>query len=491
MNYLAFDLGASSGKMFLGRWDGKLLRLKTVHHFDHAAIPLAGGLYWDFFYIFRNMNLGIQKAANLTRDRINSLGIDTFANDFSLISETGELLSPVRCYRDQRTTRFRDAIFSRMTPKKLYQATGNQIALFSTLMQLAAMREVGQGYVIDNAHKLLFLPDLLNYYISGEVAAEYTISSVSQMFDFNGCNWSKEVLAAYNIPSRLLGNITKPGTVIGNTLQSYRQAHKINDFRLVAVCEHDTASAFLASTRSNDCAIISSGTWALVGVEVERPVITQFGFEHNIANEGGYNGHHRLVRNVMGAWLLQELRAEYILQGEKSYSFEELAGLAAVAKPFAYFIDVDDEQFYSPGEMKAKIQKICKKHYGDIPQTPSELVRCICESLAFKYRWAVEKLEQLTGKAFPYISIVGGGARDALTCQFTANAAGKPVIAGPENASALGNIIVQLIADGQINSIEEGREIIRRSFKVVHYQPQQTAMWDENYHKFKTMFGLG
>ncbi|HOL17172.1 MAG TPA: rhamnulokinase family protein [Bacillota bacterium] len=489
MNYLAFDLGASSGKMYLGRWDGAKLALETVHRFDNAAVPLAGGLYWDFIGIFQAMNLGVQKAAALTGNRLASLGIDTFANDFSLISRAGDLLAPVRCYRDDRTLHHREAIFSRMSPRQVYQATGNQISRFSTLMQLAAMREEGQGYLLDHAYKLLFLPDLLSYYITGEVIAEFTISSVSQLYDFLAGDWSEEVLAAYRIPRELLGEIVPPGTVAGSTLKSYRERYGVGPFSVIAVCEHDTASAFLASPLEGDGAIISSGTWSLVGTLVDQPVINTIGFAHNIANEGGYGGRVRLIRNLMGTWLIQELRTDFRRQG-RDYSFEELSAMAAQAAPFAYIIDVDDELFYAPGDMAAKIRQRCRERLGRAPENAGELVRCVCESLALKTRWAVEKLEQFTGKALPVISIVGGGAQDQLLCQFMASACGRPVMAGPIEAAALGNILVQMIAGGQLKNIEQGQELIRRTFPLVHYQPRDTDRWAEAYRLFQSIYQL-
>lgn len=483
MNYLAFDLGASSGRVILGRWDGERLTLNDVHRFDHAALPLGGGLYWDFPGIYREMNRGIQKAAACTDNNIFSLGIDTFANDFSLISEKGELLIPMRCYRDGRTAEHRPAIFSRLSPRRLYQLTGNQISLFSTLMQLAAMQEAGQGYILEGAHKLLFLPDLLGYYITGAAAAEYTISSVSQMYDYCAAGWSRDVLAAYNIPERLPGPLVPPGTIIGDTTGNYRQHWGVGSFKVTAVCAHDTASAFLACPGGGDGVIISSGTWSLVGAEVDQPIISDLGFEHNIANEGGYPGHHRLIRNVMGLWLLQELRAGYLRQGLE-YSFDHLSRLAAQARPFAATIDVDDELFYAPGDLKGRIQKKCAGQSGAGPETPGELTRCIYESLALKYRWAVEKLEQLTGRSLPVISIVGGGARERLLCQFTANVCARPVIAGPSEASALGNLMVQCIASGELGGVEQGREIIKSTFPPDLYEPQDIEMWEEQYQRF-------
>lgn len=489
MNVIAFDLGGSGAKLVLGSFDGKSIQLKTIHRFEHSPTQIGKGLYWDFINIYDNLLKGIRLAVEATGDSVVSLGIDSFSNDFCLISEQGELLSPLRCYRDFRTERYKKQIYARISPERLYQLTGNQNANFNTLMQLGAMHEAGQGYLARSAYKLLFTPDLLTYYLTGETVAEYTISSVSQMFSFETGGWEREILKTFELPESLFGRLVMPGTVVGRTKESVNRLLGTKGFSVVSVCEHDTASAFLASAAERDSVIISSGTWALVGIQTDRPVITEYGMKHNVANEGGYAGRHRLLRNVMGTWLLQEIRSYYRRQG-RDYSFAQLEEMAAGSDRFSYLIDVDDPAFFGPGDMPKKIQNFCELFYGSKPQTTGEIVRCVYESLAMKFRWSIEILEELTGKCFPLIHLIGGGSKDGLLCQLTADICGKPVEAGPAEATAYGNILVQLVADGAVADMEEAQKALRASFQPQRYEPGSLLPWNEKYQLFKSMFHL-
>jgi sugar (pentulose or hexulose) kinase len=487
MRYLAFDLGASSGKLFVGRFDGFQLTLETTHRFDNMAIPLKDGLYWDFLYIWRNLCEGIQAAGR--GGSVRSIGVDTYCNDYSFIDKSGDLLSPMRCYRDERTIRCGNGIYQKTDPWRLYRETGNQTASFNTYMQLAAMREEGKDAVLAQAHKMLFLPDLIAYYMTGETIAERTIASVSQMYRFDTESWSEYVLGELGIDSGLFGTLASPATISGKATAQFQNAWGTGALDFVSVCEHDTASAFLASPNGKDSAIISSGTWSLVGCESLEPIINEYGFRHNIANEGSVPGHHRMLRNVMGTWILQELRAEYQQDGQ-NYSFAELEEAAEASAPFAYLIDVDDPAFFSPGNMRRKIRELCQSETGEKPETAGQFSRCICESLALKYRWAIEKLECLTGRKLPTVSIIGGGSKDRLTCRMVANACARPVLAGPSEASAIGNILAQLLAYGDIGNVAEGRDIVLRSFPTDYYSPDNADAWDEVYSRFTNLFNL-
>jgi rhamnulokinase len=489
VNVLAFDLGGSGGKVLLGRYDGTNIHLESVHRFENSPILINSSLYWNIINIYQQMNIGIKKAISMTNDTIVSLGIDTFSNDFAFIDRTGELLSPVRCYRDNRTQKYKQETYKKISPETLYSLTGNQNALFNTLMQLSAMRQAGQGHILDNSYKMLFTPDLLINFLTGEFVSEYTISSVSQLYNFKDQNWCDIILDTFQIPKDMLGKLVQPGTIIGPTKEEYNKQLQTKGFQVIAVCEHDTASAFLASVNDRDCAIISSGTWALVGTEIPEPIITEQGLKYNIANEGGYPGRHRLLRNVMGSWLIQEIR-EYYKENNQEYSYAELEIFATEAKPFAYLIDVDDPMFFSPGNMPEKIRTYCLNHYKQAPQTIGALVRCVYESLAFKYRWTIEKLEHMILKPLASINVVGGGSKSNLMCQFTANACNKPVAAGPSEATALGNILVQLIANKQIADISEGKKIIRASFPTQEFLPEDILIWEKEYVKFKNLLKL-
>ncbi len=483
MNILAFDLGASGGKLFLATIDDDNISIQEIHRFENVSCSMNGALFWDIINIYKEMNTGIKKAIELTGDQIDSFAIDSFSNDFGLIDKNGTLLTPVRCYRDKRTERHVDHIYSKLSKEQLYNLSGNQNALFNTLMQLAAMREEGHGFILDNAYKMLFIPDLLIYFLTGKTISEYTISSVSQMYDFKKDDWCQEILDTYNIPRRIFGRLTKPGTLLGGTQESYNRMMETRGFPVSIVCEHDTDSAYLSSPLTTDCALASCGTWALIGTELEHSIITPEGYAANLANEGGYPGHHRLLRNVMGSWFIQETRRYYKEHG-KDYSFGELGNMAEDSEPFRFLIDPDDKRFYDPGNIPVKIQNYCLEHYGSQPETVGGIVRCIYESLAMKFRWTIEQLEKASGKSLPVINMMGGGSKAGILCQFVANASNKKVIAGPEEATAIGNITVQLIAIKAASSLDEAKAMMAPAFRTKEYLPQHADEWEQQYQKF-------
>lgn len=483
MNILAFDLGASGGKLFLATIDGERVSVQDIHRFENVSCSMNGALFWDIIAIYKEMNVGIKKAIALTGDQIDSFAIDSFSNDFGFIDKHGTLLTPVRCYRDKRTERHADKIYSKLSREQLYSLSGNQNALFNTLMQLAAMREDGHGFILDNAYKMLFIPDLLIYFLTGRAISEYTLSSVSQMYDFHKDDWCQEILDTYNIPRRLFGRLTKPGTLLGGTQESYNRMLETRGFPVSVVCEHDTASAYLSSPLTTDCALASCGTWALIGTELEHCVITPEGYAANLANEGGYPGHHRLLRNVMGSWFIQETKRYYREHG-KDYSFSELGDMAEASEPFRYLFDPDDTMFYDPGNIPVKIQNYCMEHYRSRPETTGEIVRSIYESLAMKFRWTVEQLERASGKILPVINMMGGGSKAGILCQFVANASGKKVIVGPEEATAIGNITVQLIAVGAASTLEEAKMMMAPAVQTKEYLPAHADEWNVQYQRF-------
>lgn len=486
MGYVAFDLGASSGKLFSGRIAEGKLALQEEYTFPNDIVCLGEGMYWNLMGIYSGLVRGLQRAEE--REPVVSLGIDSFNNDFSLIDKAGELLYPLRSYRDPRTRRYWREIFSRMSPRELYMYSGNQIAPFNTLMQLAAMRLGGQGYLLDNAHRLLMLPDLLGYYITGEEGIEYTLAAETQMLDLVTREWIEPVLSCYEVPRSLLPVLREPGTILGRSTGDFNARHGLKGFDFVNVCEHDTASAFLASPIGRDALYISSGTWALVGLETEAPVVNDFTYEKNIANEGGWPGCHRLLRNVMGYWLLQELRRDFALQG-RQYTFPEMAALAEQAPAFRFPLDPDAEAFYLPGGMGEKIRAQCRKNLGRAPQSDGELLRAVYEGLAMKYRYCFSLLEQAVGRKYHVVNIFGGGCRDSLCNQFVADACNRQVVAGPVNASAIGNILVQAVARGQLASIEEGRALVAASFPLQSYYPRDHGFWDSRYADYLRLFG--
>jgi sugar (pentulose or hexulose) kinase len=479
---LAFDLGGSGGKLLRGLFDGERISLSEIIKFENRPVQIGGGLYWNMIGIYRSLLEGLQKASSLSE--IYSLGIDSFSNDFGLVDRTGELLSPVRCYRDDRTVRYADYIYGRVSPRRLYEITGNQNARFNTLMQLGALRGAGQGWLLDHADTCLFVPDLLAFFLTGERTAEYTVASVSQLFSFDRQDFSEELLELLQVRRNLFGPLSMPGTGVGTVTERLVREQELSRFKVVSVCEHDTASAYIASPLDRrDRIIISSGTWSLMGCELEAPLVCEEGFRHNLANEGGYPGYHRFLRNVMGSWIIQEIRADY-RAGGRDYSYADMEREAEAAAPFAFFIDVDDDRFFSPGGMIDRIRRSCLEHYGRAPEEPGPLLRCVYESLAMKYRYTLELLERVTGRKFPVINIVGGGASDGLLCRFTADACNCPVAAGPREATALGNLLVQLVAAGELSSVEQGRAMIAASFPPLLYEPRNAGLWEAEYRRF-------
>jgi len=491
MKTISFDLGGSGGKLYLAEYTRGMLALQEVHRFKNRGIPMGGGLYWDILSIYGNLLAGIGKAVSLAgRGNIASIGLDGFCNDFGLIDARGDLLNQVHCYRDGRTARYRAAIDAVMSSRQRHRLTGTQVALSNTLMHLAAMRQAGQDALLQCADKMLLIPDLLAYYLTGRAVSEYTISSVTEMYDFRKDDWNGEILEAYGIPRALLGEIIRPGTEVGPLTHAMQAELGSGPLKVIAVCEHDTASAFLSAPCRGRAAIISSGTWSLVGTETDGPIINDITYRCNIANEGGFPGpHHRLVKCSMGLWLMQEVQAYYASKGEE-YSFADLGALSETAKPFAYLIDPDDTLFFGQGDMPSRIRRRCTEVFGSAPETVGEIVRCIKESLALKYRWAVERLEEITGAALPVVHIVGGGCKDEVLCQYAANACGRPVAGGPADATALGNVMAQLISQGELSGVEEGRQVVQKSYPIKIYEPRDRALWDERYHFFINTFRL-
>lgn len=487
MEYIAFDLGAGSGKMMLGNFDGELLRTQELHRFPNGQIFANGSLYWDFLGIYRHLITGLQIGVKKASGELAGFGMDAYCNDFGLVGKNGDILNQVHCYRDKRTEKHQKEIYERISREELHRQTGNQNALFNTAIQLAAMVLQGDGFLLENCDRLLHVPDLLAYMLTGEKRSEYTISSVTQMFDYLSDTWHGGILKGFGIPGHILAPIIQPGTVAGRVTAEMSRNLGIPALDVIAVGEHDTASAVAAlPVRGKTPAYISSGTWSLVGVEVSEVFTNQKTYQYNIAFEGGVEHRFRMLKNVMGLWLVQECRRAFSIR-DRDYSFGELAQMAAGEPAFRSLIDPDAEEFYMPGEMPEKICAFCVRTGQPVPENPGQFVRAIEESLALKYRWALELLEELNGITVDVVHILGGGGQDRLLNQFTANACGKPVYAGPIEAALTGNFLMQMKAKGEISDIAQGREIVRRSFVLEEYEPQDQAIWEEKYSFFQTL----
>lgn len=486
---LAIDLGASSGRGILGTYDGETIKLEEIHRFSNDPVMTVGGFFWDTYRLLHEIKTAVLKSAEF--GGCDTLGIDTWGVDYGYLDKTGALLSVPYHYRDERTSSIQPYVFENFASfEEIYNTTGLQSMNFNTLYQMAAdLRD--RPWVVENAEKMLFTPDLLGYLLTGKMAAEYTISSTGAILDAQKRTYASELLEKVGIPTRLFCDIVEPGTVLGGLLPFVEEETGNTGVQVVKVASHDTASAVLSVPAvGEDFLYISSGTWSLMGIESKTPLITEASLKYQFTNEGGVAGTYRILKNIMGLWLEQESRRQWTREGTK-YSFDELSKMALEAKPFQCFVNPDDDSFQTAGNMPKRIREYCRKTGQHVPETVGEVVRCIFESLALKYRWVAEKLEEMTGKTYPYINIVGGGTKEEMLSRFAADASHKTVVAGPVEATALGNIAMQLIAAGEISDVWEARSVIKKSFDVKEYKPNEetAAAWDEAYARFCTLIG--
>ncbi|MBQ3223380.1 MAG: rhamnulokinase [Clostridia bacterium] len=481
-NLLGFDFGASSGRAMLGEFDGNTLNLTELHRFSNDPVTMAGRFVWDVPRLFFEMKQALLKARHQGL-ALDSMGIDTWGVDYGMLDKKGRLMSLPVHYRDSRTDNMREKAFSMVSKEEIFERTGLAFQTFNTLYQLLAMRHEGD-FALDNAETMLFMPDLLGYFMTGEMATEYTIASTSQMTNPVTRDWDKELLRKLDIPTHFLTGIQQSGAMRGQLLADIAEETGMSRIPLVAVGSHDTASAVAAvPAKEKNFAYISSGTWSLLGAEVTQPLCTKEVMELNYTNEGGICGTTRLLKNIMGLWIIQECKREWDRQGGTE-GFGELMLLAEQAEPFIAVLDVDDERFLAPGGMPERIQAYCAETNQRVPQTKGEICRVIYESLALKYRWAVEQMEEkLLGHRIDVLHIVGGGSKNTMLNQMTANAIGRAVVTGPSEGTVIGNVLVQAMAMGDIANMNEMREVVARSFPTEDYMPEKgcEAMWDDAY----------
>ncbi len=483
-SFLAVDLGAESGRAVLGRFDGERMALEEVHRFPNMPVRLPDGLHWDVLRIIGEVKGGLARAARNT-GRIESLGVDSWGVDFALLDRDGSLISNPHHYRDPRTEGMEERAFDRMPREEVYEVTGIQFLPINTLYQLLAMEG---SALLGAAQTLLLIPDLIGYWLTGERGCEFTIASTTQLCDARSGGWAHDLIEKMGFPGHIFGEIIPPGTELGPLLPEVAEETGVKEgFPVTAVASHDTASAVVAvSARSENFAYISSGTWSLVGVELPEPAIALEGMHANFTNEGGFGGTTRFLKNVMGLWLMQECRRTWAREGW-DYSYEELTRLAGAVPAAGSLLDPDHPTFLPPGDMPARIRRFCRETGQNPPEGPGEVVRCVLESLALKYRWVLERAEEITGRRAEVVHVVGGGVRNTLLCQLTADATRRPVRAGPVEATALGNLMVQAYARGYLSSMEEIRAAVRGSCVEVHdYQPKGSAdEWDEAYERLR------
>ncbi|MBE6697273.1 MAG: rhamnulokinase [Ruminococcaceae bacterium] len=483
LKMLAIDLGASSGRGIVGSFDGEKLTLRENHRFSNDPMYVNGRFTWDILRIYFEIKNSITKTI-IDGDDIASMGIDTWGVDYGMVDKNGRLMANPIHYRDTRTENVTDYVKGFVSPEEIYNVTGIQAIDFNTLNQLAVeKRDNAEGF--DRADKILFIPDLLNYFLTGKMATEYTIASTGMILDANSRKISAELISKLGIPESKFAPMVEPGTNLGALLPSITEEVGKNRIQVYTTASHDTASAVIAvPAKGKDFIYISSGTWSLMGAELDAPLINDATRAANFTNEGGAQGTIRFLKNIMGLWIIQESRRQWKREG-KDYSFAQMETWAKECTPFRSLINVDYKTFNTPGNMPEKIRDYCRMTGQPVPESVGEVVRCIYESLALKYRYTVETIVKLQGKPANMINVVGGGTKDKFLSQMTADACGIPVCAGPEEATAIGNLVMQAIAQGEIKDLAEAREVVANSFEMKHYQPcAEREAWDEAYERF-------
>ena len=470
--FLAFDFGAESGRSILGTLDGGKLSLAETHRFANPNGVMNGVLQWDVLKQWEEIKTGLRKSAMaLNGQPLAGIGVDTWGVDFGLLGGDGQLLGNPVCYRDVRTDGVMEKVFAIAARREVFDATGIQFMPFNTLYQLFAAKR-SKSSALEAARTLLFMPDLFNYLLTGIARAEFSIATTSQMYDPRQRGWAVPLLKKLGLPIELLPPIVSTGTVLGPLLDSVRKETGAPAAPVIATAGHDTAAAIVAvpAEAGTSWAYLSSGTWSLMGVELPEPRIDDKTFAYDYTNEGGVNGSTRLLKNIMGLWLVQECKREFERQGQ-SYDYATLTKLAADVKPFASLVKVNDTRFLAPGEMPQKIAAFCRETNQPVPSSPGEIVRCCLDSLSLEYRCTIDGLEDILGKPIDVLHLVGGGTQNELLNQLTADATRKTIIAGPIEATAMGNILVQALAVGAIGSLAEARAIVRASSTLKTYRP--------------------
>ncbi|HWI59619.1 MAG TPA: rhamnulokinase [Bacillota bacterium] len=478
--YLAVDLGAESGRVMAGLWNGKTIRLEEVHRFPNGPVHLADSMRWDVMRLWAEIQSGLGQAGQKYGKSIVSVGADTWGVDYVLLTRQGEMLGQPYHYRDARTNGLMEKAFRKVPRSEIFAQTGLQFMQLNTLFQLLAAK-LHTPDLFELTDCLLFMPDFIHWALCGARNAEFTIASTSQCLNPVTRNWATGLLKQFGLPTRIFPKIIPPGTTLGALRPGVAERTGLGNVKVVVPPTHDTASAVAgvptANTGKPNWAYLSSGTWSLMGVEVNKASLSARTQELNLTNEGGLDGTYRLLKNIMGLWLVQQCKRSFDARG-KQYDYAELARLASKAPALHAIVNPDDSRFLNPPDMPKAIQEFCRETGQPVPKTEGELVRCAYESLALKYRQVLGWLEELTGNRIEVIHIVGGGSRNELLNQFTADACQRPVIAGPVEATAMGNLLVQVRASGELSSLADMREVIRKSSEVRTFEPGKAEAWE-------------
>ncbi len=489
--YLAVDIGASSGRVLAGRFDGELLTLEEVHRFDNGPVYVQGRMYWDLLALWNEVQNGLRRAAGLFGDAICSIGVDTWGVDYGLLGPGDELLGNPRHYRDARTTGILEAAFDIVSRGDIFAATGLQFMEINTLFQLVSMTQQNPR-LLAVAEDFLMIPDLFHWLLTGAKVNELTNATTTQCFNPQTGSWATDLLAAFQIPDKLFRDPTPPGTSIGGLRKDVAESTNLTSAQVIVAGTHDTASAVMAvptqctPSKTPDWCYISSGTWSLMGVELPDPIVSEKCLDLNFTNEGGVGSTVRLLKNIAGLWLAQECRRIWSRSGH-DYSWDEMKRIAAAARPLVSLINPDDTRFTAPKDMPQEIRAYCRETGQPVPESDGAVLRCALESLAMRYRQVLVWLEELTCAKIETIHVVGGGTQNRQLCQMTADACNRRVVTGPVEATAIGNVMIQAIAAGSVESIVAARRIIGASFAGHEYSPMDTARWNEAYERFQRL----
>jgi rhamnulokinase len=466
---IAVDIGAESGRVMQVGYDGQELHLDEVHRFPNIATAAAGTLYWNPLLFFNEILNGIRAA----RAGAVSMGVNTWGVDFALLDRDGRMIANPIHYRDTSWVGMEEWVCERISRREIYERTGIQFMPPNTIWRLAYLAKT-KSPILDIAETYLTIADLLNYWLCGSKTCEFTHVTTHQIYNPRLGDWDRDLLARIGLPTEIFGEIVQPGTKLGY----------YNDIPVIAPAMHDTASAVAAvPTTTQDYAYISSGTWSLLGLEVNEPIINDAAYEANATNEGGVNHTFRFLKNIAGMWLVQQARATWAEQGQQ-YDYAELATMAEKAMPFTAFIDPDDDEFFMPGDIPARIHQFCQRTGQTPPESVAQITRVIYDSLAFKYRYVLEKLLGAAGRKAETVHIIGGGSKNAVLCQMAADATGRRVVAGPSEATALGNAIVQFVTLGEFKDVAEARQLLSRGAGMITYEPRNTSAWNAAYERF-------
>jgi rhamnulokinase len=486
-NFVAADLGASSGRVMVGRWNGECFQLDELHRFPNSGVPLSGSVYWDALAIWSHLEAGLHRYRSRFDDPALGIGVDAWGVDYGLLDRRGQLIGNPHHYRDARTDGMPALVFDRVAERDIFAETGVQTMQINTLFQLFCMQHAGDRQ-LEFAETLLMIPDLFSYFLCGEKGIEYSEATTTQMYSPARGGWAREMLTSIGIPSSILGRVVQPGTVLapvhGDVL---RRAGLSEAFPAIAVASHDTASAVAAIPNMDaHSAFISSGTWSLMGVQIAAPNTSEQARNLHFTNEGSADGSILLMRNLTGLWIVQECQRHWEKEG-RHCNWNDLTFAAAEAHPLQRLIDPNAGEFVSPHDMPAAIRTWCKGSRQPVPETMGEIARCAFESLSLKYRSVLESLEKLTGRRLNTIRVVGGGSLNHFFCQMIADACDRTVVCGPVEASALGNVMLQAVATGHIQNAGAGRAAIEASVECVTLLPRKDEGWDEAYARFKTI----